>query len=146
MLVTTLEGYALKALIYLAEKKSKRATVKEIAEKNNVSFSYILRICSILREKGILDSVRGRKGGYILKRSPSDISLYEVIKAVRRNTVEIRCDYGKRKDTTCIPTDCISVQAWEKVKRRVDELFKTIKLSDLMLKKGEQYGTTNTSH
>lgn len=137
MLVTTLEGYALKALIYLAEKKSRRATVKEISEKNNISFSYILRICSTLRSKGILDSARGRNGGYTLRRELSDISLYEVIKAVRKNTVEIRCDYGKRKVTPCIPTDCISIQAWEKVKRQVDKLFKDIKLSDLILKKGE---------
>jgi len=138
VLVTTLEGYALKALIYLAEKKSRRATVKEISEKNNLSFSYILRICSILRSKGILDSARGREGGYTLKREPSDISLYEIIKAVRKNTVEIRCDYGKREIAPCVPTDCISIQAWEKVKRRVDKLFKDIKLSDLiLLKKGE---------
>ncbi len=137
MLVTTLEGYALKALIYLAEKKSRRATIKEISRKNNVSFSYILRICSILRNNGILDSIRGRKGGYILKRDPSDISLYEVIKTVRKNTVEIRCDYGKRKDVPCTPNDCVSVQAWKKVKKRVDKLFKDIKLSDLIPKKGE---------
>jgi len=138
MLVTTLEGYAIKALIYLAEKKGRRATIKEISEKNKVSFSYILRICSTLRSHGILDSVRGRKGGYILSRNPSDISLYEVVKAVRRDTVEIKCDYGKRKDTLCMPADCISLQAWKKIKEKTDRLFKNIKLSDLMLKKGEK--------
>jgi Rrf2 family protein len=132
MLVTTLEGYAVKALIYLAKKKDKRATIREISKENNISFSYILRICSMLRSKGILDSVRGRSGGYILKRNPTDISLYEIIQAVGRKTIEIKCDYGKRKDIPCISTDCLALYPWEKTKSKVDKLFKNISLKNLM--------------
>ncbi|MEA3313166.1 MAG: Rrf2 family transcriptional regulator [Caldisericota bacterium] len=132
MLVTTLEGYALKALIYLAEKKNKRATIREISKENNISFSYILRICSMLRSNGLLDSVRGRSGGYILTRDPADISLYEIIQAVGRETVEIKCNYGKRKDIPCITTDCLALLPWEKTKSKVDKLFKSITLKILM--------------
>ncbi len=137
MVVTTLEGYALKALIYIASKEEKRATIKEISEKNRVSFAYMLRICSELRRSGLLKSVRGRTGGYVLAKSPSKISLYDVITAVGRETVEIKCDYGKKKNTHCFPNDCISMAAWKKIKKEVDKQFKNIKLSDLMLKKGD---------
>ncbi len=137
MVVTTLEGYALKALIYIATKKEKRATIKEISEKNNISFPYILRICSELRSHGVLTSIRGRLGGYVLERDPSDISLYEIIKAVRKETVEIKCDYGQRKDLHCYQVNCISMKAWNSIKNKVDDIFKDIKLSDLILKKGD---------
>ena len=132
MLVTTLEGYAIKALIYLAKKKDNRATIREISKENNISFSYILRICSMLRSNGLLDSVRGRSGGYILTRNPTDISLYEIIQAVGRETIEIKCNYGKRKDTPCIPADCLALIPWEKTKLKVDNLFKSISLKNLM--------------
>lgn len=76
MIVTTLEGYAVKALIYIANRKDRRATIKEISEQNRISFPYILRICSMLRQKGILESIKGRNGGYVLSRDPSSISLF----------------------------------------------------------------------
>ncbi len=132
MLVTTLEGYAVKALIYLAKKKDNRATIREISKENNISFSYILRICSMLRSNGLLDSVRGRSGGYILTRNPADISLYEIIQAVGRKTVEIKCNYGKRKDIPCITTDCLALLPWKKTKLKVDKLFKSLSLKNLM--------------
>ncbi len=137
MVVTTLEGYALKALIYIAKKEEKRATIKEISMKNSISFPYILRICSELRRHGILTSIRGRSGGYVLERDPSDISLYEIVNAVGRKSIEIKCDYGRRKDLHCYQIECISMKAWEVVRSKVDDLFKEIKLSDLVSEKGE---------
>ncbi len=135
MVVTTLEGYALKALIYIAMKDEKRATIKEISINNRVSFPYMLRICSQLRKNGLLKSIRGRTGGYVLAKDPSKISLYEIINAVGRETVEIKCDYGKRKTVHCFPRDCISMSAWKQIKKSVDKQFKNIKLSDLIVKK-----------
>jgi Rrf2 family iron-sulfur cluster assembly transcriptional regulator len=132
MIVTTLEGYALKALIYIAGKEDKRATIKEISEENRISFPYILRICSMLRQKGILESIKGRNGGYVLSRDPFSISLFEIISAVHRQTVEIKCDYGEKIGLNCFQSDCISMAAWEKIKVKTDELFLKIKLSDLI--------------
>jgi len=86
----------------------------------------------MLRGNDILDSVRGRSGGYILTRKPADISLYEIIQAVGRKTVEIKCNYGKRKDISCISIDCLALHPWEKAKSEVDKLFKSISLKNLM--------------
>ncbi len=138
MVVTTLEGYALKALIYIAMKEDKRASIKEISINNRVSFPYMLRICSQLRKSGLLKSIRGRTGGYVLAKDPSKISLYEVITAVGRETIEIKCDYGKKKNVHCFPRDCVSINAWRKIRKSVNKQFKEIKLSDLIpQKKGE---------
>ncbi len=132
MIVTTLEGYALKALIYLGRKKDKRASIKEISVENRISFPYILRICSMLRQKGILESIKGRNGGYLMTRDPSTISILEIIHAVHREAVEIKCDYGEKIGLNCFQMDCISLAAWEKIKVKTDELFLKIKLTDLI--------------
>ena len=143
MLVTTTEGYALKALIYIAQKEDRRATIKEISKANRISFPYILRICAKLRAYGILERVRGRNGGYILKKDPGDISLYDIIQAVGRATVEIRCEYGKRKDLSCYQANCISEIAWAIVKVKTDRLFKDIKLKDLIPNRKEIKNAVN---
>lgn len=132
MVITSLEDYALRALVYIALKENKKASVSEIAEKNGISFSYILRICSTLREKGILESNKGRKGGYILKREPSTISLLEVVKAVGKDSIEIRCDFGKNKAANCYNIDCMLAPEWKKIKIKFNSLMSDIKLSDFI--------------
>ncbi|MCI4463158.1 MAG: Rrf2 family transcriptional regulator [Caldisericum sp.] len=145
MILTTLEGYAIKSLIYIASKKDRRATVSEIAHNNNVSFPYILRICSMLREHHILESEKGRSGGYTLARDPKDITVREIIEAVGRQSIEVKCEFGK-KTLKCKPTECISMQSLEYLKERLDEFLQNITLEDLIERRAK-YGTfTNTGN
>ncbi|MGB9769599.1 MULTISPECIES: RrF2 family transcriptional regulator [Caldisericum] len=145
MILTTLEGYAIKSLIYIASKKDRRATVSEIAQNNNVSFPYILRICSMLREHHILESEKGRSGGYIMVRDPKDISVLEIIQAVKRNSIEVKCEFGL-KTSKCKPAECISMQSLEYLKSRLDDFLSKITLQDL-LERSLNYGNfTNTGN
>lgn len=130
MVITTLESYSLKALVYIVLKNNKKASVSEISQNIGISFPYILRICSTLREKGILSSEKGRKGGYTLKREPSTISLYEIFKAFNKESIEIKCDFGKNIDAHCFQKDCILIPEWKKVKAKFDNLMQSITLSD----------------
>ncbi|MBP8612804.1 MAG: Rrf2 family transcriptional regulator [Candidatus Atribacteria bacterium] len=131
MILTTLEGYAIKALIYIATTKDKRATVNEISRNNNISFSYILRICSMLREHGVLESEKGRSGGYLLTKNPEEITLKEIIEAVGRESIEVKCDFGK-KSVKCKPENCISLKSLEFLKDELDSLLSSITLKDLV--------------
>ncbi len=146
MIVTTLEGYAVKALIYIASKKDRMATIKEISENNNVSFPYILRICSLLRQHGVLKSIKGRKGGYKLSRKPSEITLYEIVQAVGRSCIEIKCDFGKRKLQGCYQIDCPSLPAWAYVLDETNRLFSTITLASLIERSKANVYSSNTNH
>lgn len=146
MIVTTLEGYALKAMLYISLKKEKRATVKEISKENKISFPYILRICSLLRNNGLLISTKGRKGGYILAKDPKKITLYEIINSVGRTSIEIKCDFGIRKELHCFQKDCISLDAWLFVLDKADMLFKQITLFDLLERSRKDGDSTNASN
>lgn len=144
MILTTLEGYAIKALLYIASKEDRRATVSEIAHNNNVSFPYILRICSKLREHHILESEKGRSGGYILVKSPKEITLKEIIEAVGRSTIEVKCNFGK-KNTKCHPSDCISLASIQYLKKELDNFLSNLTLQDLMERRVKYAYFTNTS-
>jgi len=143
MILTTLEGYAIKALMYIAIKEDKKATVSEIARSNNVSFPYILRICALLRAYGILESEKGRGGGYILVRDARSITLLEIIKAVGREGLEVKCEFG-RKTEKCKPSDCISLHSLEFLRIELDKFLSKITLQDLIERRKTYANLTNT--
>jgi Rrf2 family protein len=83
MKLTLSATYALHALIYLASQKPEgRIASKKIAKKRGMSDRFLLKVLKPLVEADILRSQRGPRGGYALKRDPSEISVLEIVEAV----------------------------------------------------------------
>ena len=78
MKVSKRTQYGLRAMVYLATafgKKGKICSLKEISEKENISFDYLEKIISRLEKKGLVRAKRGVRGGYFLGRSPKKIKI-----------------------------------------------------------------------
>lgn len=74
--------YALRALFCMAnQRSSKPLSVREMAESNQIPRKFLESIMRELREIQLVESIAGKNGGYVLRKSPSDISLLDVIKA-----------------------------------------------------------------
>jgi len=73
--------YAFLALMELADNYNTQKSLKiaEIAKRHSLPERYLEQILSALRREGIIQSLRGAKGGYVLVKEPSQITLYEVI-------------------------------------------------------------------
>ena len=83
MKITALEEYGLRCVLRIAvESRSGPLTVGEIAGHEGLTVPYVAKLMSALREAGLVDSVRGRGGGYILTRPPSEISVEDVLGAL----------------------------------------------------------------
>jgi Rrf2 family protein len=75
--------YALHALIVLASHGGKQPMlIADIAEEANLPRKFLEQILVELKKRGIVQSLRGRSGGYLLGRAPRDISFAEVIRAI----------------------------------------------------------------
>ena len=75
--------YALHALIVLAEHGGKEPMlIADVADEANLPRKFLEQILVDLKKRGIVRSVRGRAGGYLLGRSPKDISFAEIIRAI----------------------------------------------------------------
>ncbi|AZI22917.1 Rrf2 family transcriptional regulator [Chryseobacterium taklimakanense] len=73
--------YALKALSYLAEHKDQGPVlISEIAQLKNIPIKFLENILLELKKANILDSKKGKGGGYFLKQNPEDVSLAKVIR------------------------------------------------------------------
>jgi Rrf2 family iron-sulfur cluster assembly transcriptional regulator len=82
--VTTRTRYAIRALYHLAFHRSGAATqAKEIAEVQKIPLRFLEQILQDLRRAGVIEARRGPRGGYALARPPAEISMADVLRAVR---------------------------------------------------------------
>lgn len=75
--------YGLKALIYMALDESKEyMPLNVIAESNGISTQYLEQIFAILRRAGIVKSVKGAQGGYLLKEKPGKLTVARIVSSI----------------------------------------------------------------
>ena len=82
MLIPKTAEYALRAVVWLADRPGPSAPREEIARGTHVPPGYLSKVLNALRRAGILASLPGRGGGFTLTRSPAAISVLEVVNAV----------------------------------------------------------------
>jgi len=80
--------YAVAALIDMAMNHAKGPlTIAEVAEKQNISLSYLEQLFADMRKAQLIKGMRGPGGGYVLARDPAQISIAQVIEAVEQRTL-----------------------------------------------------------
>ncbi len=80
MKITTKGRYGLCLMVDLAENYGvKRVSLKNIADRHEISFKYLEQIIRELSQKNLVESVRGRDGGYILTRRPGEYTVKEIV-------------------------------------------------------------------
>ncbi len=83
--------YALKALIFMAQKEQTALPSKQIADAENIPQKFLDNILQELRQNGVIESKRGIFGGYVLSKHPRDIFLGDVIRIIDGPLAPIRC-------------------------------------------------------
>ncbi len=84
MILSTKITYSVRALAYLAAHAPEGGylSLTEVANGEGISLNYLAHLFSKLRARGVIESIRGRRGGYRLARPPEEITLQEIIEAV----------------------------------------------------------------
>jgi Rrf2 family protein len=91
--------YAFHSLFYMVElPEGKSIGIKQIAELNDISETYLSKVFAKLRKAGIVRSVPGVKGGYQLARPSSEISFWDVIEAVEGSSFFFQCAEIRKKN------------------------------------------------
>jgi len=101
--------YAFKALAYLTERYNKGPVlISEISDKKNVPLKFLENILLELKKAGILESKKGKGGGYYLKKHPSDVKVATVVRLVNGPIAMLPCvslNFYRRCDN-CDETNC----------------------------------------
>jgi Rrf2 family transcriptional regulator, iron-sulfur cluster assembly transcription factor len=129
MKLTTKGRYAVTALLDMVIHQEKGpVTVTQVAERQGISISYLERLACLMREHGLLRSVRGAKGGYILARDAKTITVADIIQAVDEKIDATRCQ-GK---SNCQDGGmCLTHSLWDALNHKIMEFLRGVTLQDL---------------
>jgi len=133
--ITTWAEYGLIVSVHLARRGVERPRpAREIAEQEGLPPDYVEQILLKLRRAGLVKSVRGAKGGYLLARAAQDVTVRDVIEAAEHRTFEVNCDsYPISAERCANGTDCSIRPVWRSLQRRIDEFLASVSLADLLL-------------
>lgn len=132
MKLSTKGRYGLKAMFQLALHYGEGPiSLKQIAEKQNISENYLEQLFSTLRKEGLLNSVRGAQGGYMLSESPGKMTVGSVLRALEGTMAPSDCAMDDNND--CSREDgCVTKLVWVKIKDSIDEVIDSITLQDMV--------------
>lgn len=117
--------YALLALLELTTnyQNQEPLQIRQIAEKQNISDRYLEQLLATLRRGGLVKSQRGAKGGYLLTRSPSQITLLDIVNCLEGTTEEV----SKFKT----PEQCVVQETWQEIDRAMEAQLQQYNLQTL---------------
>jgi Rrf2 family transcriptional regulator, iron-sulfur cluster assembly transcription factor len=136
MRVTTWTEYSLIISLHLARRgRSNPAPVaaRELADAERLPPDYVEQILLRLRRAGLVESVRGARGGYLLARPPAEITVRDVMQASEHQTFEVNCDTHPVDSDRCASDASCSIRPmWFALQSRIDVFLSGITLADLL--------------
>jgi Rrf2 family protein len=92
MMFSTKSEYGVRVMVELARQSGEEPIpLAEIAERGGLPLAYLEHLVARLRKAGLVDSRRGSRGGYLLARSPTEITMAEVVEALEGSIAPIEC-------------------------------------------------------
>jgi Rrf2 family protein len=129
--LSTRSRYGLRAVVDIASHGGKRPVqVSEIARRQAVSPRYIEQIFQKLKPAGIIATVRGPKGGYLLGRAAKDISIMDVLEAVEGPLAISPCLGGGHRCRAV--EDCLARRVWSKAQGLLSGYLGSTSIADVL--------------
>jgi len=135
--LSTRGRYGLKAMFDLAmNQKNGPVSLKSIADRQNISEAYLEQLFANLRKAGLVKSIRGAQGGYLLGAEPSDITVGKILRTLEGTVAPVECVDDMNEGSICPDAEsCVTRLVWEKVRDSISEVIDSITLQDMMEKK-----------
>jgi Rrf2 family protein len=128
MKLTTRGHYSVKALLDLSlQPNHGPASVKSIAQRQDLPAPYLEKLLIELRQAGIVDSVRGPQGGYQLAKPPAQISLGQILAAVDESLDPLFLQHP----TVEQGEDWVTISVWRRLHQQLKAALDNVSLEDL---------------
>ena len=131
MKLSTRTRYGIRAILQLAENHGNGPLqLKIIARHQEISVKYLEQLMATLKSAGIVRSIRGSKGGYVLARSPSQIKVSDCFSCLEGPVITTEC---VENESYCARTgDCVARQIWTEVQKAIMGVLQSITLQNLV--------------
>ncbi len=135
MKLTTKGRYGLRAVIDLAMyAKTEPVSLSDVAERQNISISYLEQLVAKLKKAGIVQSTRGAQGGYALAKAPEEISVGEILRALEGSLSPVDCSaVDGEGETECSASNfCVTKYVWKRINDSINDTVNNMFLSELL--------------
>jgi Rrf2 family transcriptional regulator, iron-sulfur cluster assembly transcription factor len=134
--LSTKGRYAVMALVDLASQSDGRpVALADIAERQEISLSYLEQLFAKLRRGGLVRSVRGPGGGYLLARSADETRISDAILAVDEPIRATRCKPGSSAGCRSNKSRCLTHDLWEELGNQIHIFLSSVSLADVCNKR-----------
>lgn len=132
MKLSTKGRYAVMAMVDIAQKsRGQPVPLAEIAERQDISLSYLEQLFSKLRQSNVVNSVRGPGGGYVLSRRPDRIHIADVVLAVDEPVRMMQCSPGSPEGCGNDQHRCSTHELWEALGNQIFGFLSSITIADV---------------
>jgi Rrf2 family protein len=141
MQISTRGRYGLRAMVDLAiYSVNEYVALNNIAERQNISESYLEQLFSALKKGGLVKSIKGSQGGYALADHPSKITVGAILRLLEGKLFSVDDSTENQTNNNTIEY-CLSENVWEKINASICSIVDSITLEDLV----ERYKILNGS-
>lgn len=131
MKISTKGRYALRLMVDLALLHSSNpVSLRDVAERQNLSDKYLEQIVTPLARAGLVRSVRGANGGYLLTRKPEDYTVGEILHPLEGDLAPVECATDPLYCERC--SECVTLELWQEIHRAVSSVVDHTTLADLV--------------
>ena len=133
MKLTTKGRYAVMAMADIALFRDKGPiSLTDVSLRQNISLAYLEQIFIKLKNKNLVKSIRGAKGGYVLDIPPEDIKISSIISAVDEEVKMLNCKKESKRGCNNKSSKCITHNLWDQLDQHINNFFEKVKLQDLV--------------
>jgi len=142
MMLTTKGRYAVMALVDMASltrfvESPKPVSLADISARQDITVAYLEQIFSKLKHAGLVKSVRGPGGGYVLARASGEIKIADIINAVEEQIKMTRCGSHKTEVKCKVGGKCSTHDLWDGLSQTIEGYLESVTVADVVNRKLE---------
>ena len=137
MKLSTRGRYGVKAMFDLALNQNKGpVSLKSIADRQKLSEAYLEQLFASLRRAGLVKSIRGAQGGYLLADTPDNITIGQILRTLEGTVAPVECVDDMKEGLSKCPDaeNCVTRLVWEKIRDGISDVVDSITLQDMIEK------------
>lgn len=133
MKLSTKGRYGLRALIDLAQySELEPVSINSISARQDISERYLEQLMSMLKKAGLIKSIRGAGGGYVLAKNAEDISVGDVLRALEGSLEPVECSGLDPEEGCQAAGGCVTKYVWQRINDSINQTVDEIKLKELV--------------
>ena len=133
MKLSTKGRYGLRAMIDLARySEVETVSINSIAARQNISERYLEQLVALLRKAGLVKSIRGATGGYILAKDAAEISVGDILRALEGSLEPVKCAAFYSEEGCMASDGCVTKYVWQKINDSINETVNQMMLDELV--------------